>query len=101
MAKFLVTYHGGSGMPADPEAMKKVKEAFGAWLASAGNAVVDPGAPIRTVGQVAKGSPAAQVEIGGYSILQGESADAVRSVLASHPFVARGGTLQVSEILVV
>jgi hypothetical protein len=99
MAKFLVTYHGGSGMPADPEAMKKVKEAFGAWLASAGNAVVDPGAPIRTVGQVAKGSPVAQVEIGGYSILQGESLDAVRLVLSSHPFVARGGTLQVSEIL--
>jgi hypothetical protein len=41
------------------------------------------------------------VEIGGYSILQGESADAVRSLLASHPFVGRGGTLQISEIMAV
>src|SRR5262249_46489111 len=34
MKKFLVTYHGG-GMPAnpDPEMMKQVKAAFGAWLA--------------------------------------------------------------------
>jgi hypothetical protein len=102
MKKFLITYHGG-GMPAnpDPEMMKQVKAAFGAWLGEAGSAVVDPGAPIRTVAQVAKGSPSAQVEIGGYTILQAESLDAARAILAKHPFVGRGGTLQVSEILAV
>jgi hypothetical protein len=100
MAKYLVTYHGG-GMPAnpDPEMMKQVKAAFGAWLAEAGSAVLDPGSPIRTVAHVAKGTPHEQVEIGGYSILQGESLDGVRAILARHPFVARGGTLQVSEIV--
>jgi hypothetical protein len=102
MAKYLVTYHGG-GMPAnpDPEMMKQVKAAFGAWLAEAGKAVIDPGAPIKTVAQVAKGAPATQVEIGGYSILQADSLDAVKAILGKHPFVGRGGTLQVSEILAV
>ena len=102
MAKFLVTYHAAP-MPAnpDPEAMKMMKAAFGAWLAEAGKAVIDPGAPIRPVAQVAKGSPAPQVEIGGYSILQADSVDGVKAVLARHPFVGRGGTLQVSEILAV
>ena len=100
MPKFLVTYHGG-GMPAnpDPEMMKQVRAAFGAWLTEAGSAVVDPGAPVRTVAQVAKGAPVAQVEIGGYSILQAASIDAAKAILAKHPFVGRGGTLQVSELV--
>jgi hypothetical protein len=102
MKRYLVTYHG-AGMPAnpDPEMMKQMKAAFGAWLTEAGKAVVDPGAPIHTVAQVAKSAPSTQVEIGGYSILQGESLDAVKAVLGKHPFVGRGGTLQVSEILAV
>jgi hypothetical protein len=102
MAKYLVTYHG-SGMPAnpDPEMMKQVKAAFGAWLAEAGKAVVDPGAPIRMATQVSKGAPATAVEIGGYSILQADSLDAVKAILAKHPFVGRGGTLQVNEVLAV
>ena len=77
-----------------------MKAAFGAWLAEAGQAVVDPGAPMRVVAQVAKGSPLPQVEIGGYSILQADSVDAAKAVLAKHPF-ARGGTLQIFEVLAV
>jgi hypothetical protein len=102
MKKFLITYHG-AGMPAnpDPEMMKQVKAAFGAWLGEAGHAVVDPGAPIRVVGQVAKDAPAPHVEIGGYTILQADSVDAAKAILAKHPFVGRGGTLQISEVLAV
>jgi hypothetical protein len=98
MKKFLVTYHGGS-MPSDPEAVKQVKAAFGAWLGQAGSAVLDPGAPVRVVAQVANGEPRTQVEVGGYSIVQADSLDAAKAVLRSHPFVARGGTLQVCEII--
>jgi hypothetical protein len=98
MKKFLVTYHGGAA-PSDPEMMKQAKAAFGAWLAEAGAAVLDPGAPIRPVGQVATAAPPPQIEIGGYTILQAESSDAAHEILARHPFVGRGGTLQISEIL--
>jgi hypothetical protein len=96
MKKYLVTYHGGAP-PATPEQAKQMKEAFGGWLGRAGAAVVDAGAPIRAAGHVGKTHAAA--EIGGYSIIQAESADAARAVLDSHPFVARGGTLQFFELL--
>jgi hypothetical protein len=95
MSKFLVTYHGGS-MPENPEQMEAVKAAFGQWLGEAGSAVVDPGSPVRPVTQVASGTATDQAEIGGYSIIEADSVGAATKVLSTHPFVARGGTLQVN-----
>ncbi|UKA62746.1 hypothetical protein [Arthrobacter sp. FW306-04-A] len=97
MAKFLVTYHG-MGHPT-PEMMEAGREAFRAWVETTGGAVTDPGAPVNFVAQLASGDPAPAVEIAGYSIIQAESLDAVRALLAEHPFIGRGGTLQVSECL--
>ena len=100
MARFLVTYHG-QGMPDDPEMMEQAKAAFLAWVDQAGDALVDPGAPVQMVRQVASGSPEAPVEIGGYSIIEADDAEAAAAVLASHPYVGRGGTLQVNQVLAV
>ena len=100
MARFLVTYHG-QGMPDDPEMMEQAKAAFVAWVGQAGDAIVDPGAPLQMVRQVASGSPEAAVDIGGYSIIEADDADAAAAVLESHPYVARGGTLQVNQVLAV
>jgi hypothetical protein len=100
MARFLVTYHG-SGMPDDPEMMEQAKQAFLSWVGEAGNAIVDPGAPLQMVRQVSSGPPEAAVEIGGYSIVEAADADAAVAVLESHPYVARGGTLQVNQVLAV
>jgi hypothetical protein len=100
MARFLVTYHG-SGMPDDPELMEQAKAAFGQWVGEAGNAIVDPGAPLQMVRQVATGQPEPAAEIGGYSIIEAADADAAAAVLRSHPYVARGGTLQVNQVLAV
>jgi hypothetical protein len=98
MSKFLVTYHGGD-MPTDPQLAEQAKAAFGAWLAQAGSAIVNPGAPLRTVTTVpADGEP---VDVGGYTVIEADSVEAATAVLATHPFVARGGTLQVNEILAV
>ncbi|HVH64105.1 MAG TPA: YciI family protein [Candidatus Dormibacteraeota bacterium] len=96
MSKFLVTYFGG-GRPATPEQAEQVKAAFGQWLDKAGKAVVDPGAPLQTATQVANGHPHPRVEIGGYSVIEAPSLDEAVAILKSHPFVARGGTLQVDE----
>jgi hypothetical protein len=98
MARYLVTYHG-QGMPDDPAMMEQAKNAFVAWVGSAGDAIVDPGAPLRMVHQVASGQAEAPAEIGGYSIIQADSVDDAAAVLASHPYVGRGGTLQVNEIM--
>jgi hypothetical protein len=98
MSRFLITYHG-SGMPDDPELMEQAKAAFGNWVAGAGDAIVDPGAPVQMVKQVANDGATDAVQIGGYSIIQADNADAAAAVLSSHPYVARGGTLQVNQIL--
>jgi YCII-related domain-containing protein len=98
MSRFLVTYHG-SGMPDDPELMEQAKQAFMSWVSEAGSAIVDPGAPVMMVTQVSSGSTADAAQIGGYSIIEADDVDAATSVLSSHPYVARGGTLQVNQIL--
>jgi len=97
MSKFLITYHG-SGMPDDPAMMEQAKAAFGAWVAGAGDAIVDPGAPVQMVTQVASEGATDALQIGGYSIIQADTVDAARAELAKHPFVARGGTLQIYEL---
>jgi hypothetical protein len=98
MTKYLVTYHGAQP-PSDPALMEQAKAAFGQWLQTAGDAVLDPGAPTHLVTQVSKENPVATVEIGGYSIIEASSLDEALRVLKSHPFVGRGGTLQVNEIM--
>jgi hypothetical protein len=99
MAKYLVTYHG-SAAPSDPSMQAQVEAAFGQWLQEAGSAVIDPGAPVRLVKQVATATPTAAVDIGGYSIIEAPSLEAAERILQSHPFVGRGGTLQVNELVV-
>jgi hypothetical protein len=98
VSKFLVTYHG-SGMPDDPELMEQAKAAFGKWVVEAGDALVDPGAPLHMVTQVASGHATDPIQIGGYSIVETDSLDAAVALLQTHPYVARGGTLQVNQIL--
>jgi hypothetical protein len=79
---------------------EQARAAFGQWLQQAGSAVVDPGAPVHMVKQVASGTPTDAVEIGGYSIIEAPSLEAAESILQTHPFVGRGGTLQVNEFVV-
>ena len=98
MPKFLVTYVGG-GMPHDTELMAQARAAFGAWLAETGDAVTDPGAPVRTVARLAAGEPAAEAEVSGFSIVEAADVEAAKALLSSHPFIGRGGTLQVSEFM--
>ena len=96
MARFLVIYHG-SEMPHDPEIMAQAKAAFDRWVAEVGDAVVDPGAPLRMVAQVSRSGADEPVDVSGYSIIEAKDADAAVALLQHHPFVARGGILQVNE----
>jgi hypothetical protein len=100
MAKYLITYHGAQ-MPNDPKMMEMAKAAFGQWLQQAGNAVVDPGAPTRMIKQVSNGGSSPVAEIGGYSIIEAGSDEEVSNILKTHPFISRGGTLQVNQLMTV
>jgi hypothetical protein len=101
MARFLVTYHG-AGMPEGDDARQQAMEALGRWLAQAGKAVVDPGAPlgpskIVTAASVAHGP--ASGPAGGYSIVEAADIEAAVGLVMDHPFVGRGEALQVSAAI--
>ena len=100
MPTYLITYHGGGGPPASAEAREQMMAAFGAWVASVGDHMVDPGTPLgasKTVSTegVSDGGPGAG--IGGYSLIKADDLDAAVGLVKNHPFVGRGGSLQVGE----
>jgi hypothetical protein len=101
MARFLVTYHG-AGMPEGDEARQQAMAAFGQWVAKTGKALVDPGAPLGPSKTVSQGSVVdgpAPGPPGGYSVLEAEDLDAAVALVQEHPFVGRGGSLQVSAAI--
>lgn len=87
MPKYLITYHDGAPMPEDPDATRQIVEAFGAWVASVGDAMIDAGAPLSisktiTTAGITDGQQAAA--IGGYSIIQAIDLDAATKLLRGH-----------------
>jgi len=100
MATFLVTYHGGPGMPASAEAREQMMAAFQAWAAGVGDAMIDPGSPLgprKTVTSDGVSDAAADDTLGGYSLISADSLNDAVGAVKDHPFVARGGTLQVNQ----
>jgi hypothetical protein len=101
MTKFLVTYHGGQ-QPDSPEAAGQMMAAFMAWSQKTGGALVDPGAPLglaKVVSSDAVIDGAAEGPCGGYSIIEADDLDAAVALVTDHPFVGRGGSLQVSTAI--
>lgn len=100
MPAFLITYHGAMEMPPNEEAREQMMSAFMAWAGSIGDKMVDPGSPVGPSRVVTSGGDAdgkATGEVGGYTIIKADSLDDAVSAVRSHPFLARGGTLQVAE----
>jgi hypothetical protein len=66
--------------------------------------MVDPGAPLGATTSVsADGSEdgPANGAIGGYTLLRAADLDAAVNLVSKHPFISRGGTLQVSEAIAI
>jgi hypothetical protein len=104
MPTYLVTYHGNGGAPPSPpptpEAREQVMAAFAAWVASVGDAMIDPGAPLagsKSVSSAGSEDGPASGPIGGYTLLRAADLDTAVKLVTQHPFISRGGTLQVSE----
>ena len=100
MPKFLVTYHGGTEVPHDPEVMAKVRAAFMQWAQKTGPALADPGAPIagkKTVSTNGMKDGAADGAYDGWSVIEAADSDEVAEILKDHPFISRGGSLQINE----
>jgi hypothetical protein len=101
MTRFLVTYHG-SEMPHEPEAIAQARDAFIQWAAKTGAALAEPGDPVRsftTMDRSGTRAGAADGPFNGWSVIEADDVDAVRKTLEDHPFIGRGGQLQISEPL--
>ena len=98
MTRFLITYHG---MPfPQRDLIRDSRAALREWAdKSLGTALVDFGTPLLLGGQIARGEPVDAVDIDGYSIIEARSLEDARALLADHPYIARGGTVQINECL--
>ena len=101
MTTYLVLYRAANSAAEqmsgqDPEQAAAGMEAWMTWAQTAGEAIVDLGAPTQTVEGV---DPGATSFIGGYSLLQAESLDELKRILEGHPHLGWGGTIEILETL--
>jgi hypothetical protein len=104
MTKYLVLYRSPVSAreqmgSSSPEQAQAGMEGWMRWAGHAGSAIVDLGSPLASVAMVGKkadgGTP-----IGGFSVLEADSVDALKKVLDGHPhFEAPDGTIEVLEYL--
>ncbi len=84
-----------------PEQQKASMAEWTKWMEQNKSAFADGGAPVGKNTQVtASGAMAVSNDVGGYSIMQGESKEAIEAVLAQSPHISMPGTTtDVMEIL--
>jgi len=107
MKKFLVLYKAPTSAfeqmkNATPEQQKAGMDAWMAWGKKAAASIVDMGAPLGKSLRVTKsgGSSPNTNDLGGFSILQAESKEALAETLKGHPhFMMPDGTIEVIEFM--
>ena len=100
MTKYLVLYRSGTTAQeqmaqSSPEQAQAGMDAWTQWAGQAGSAVVDLGSPL---GVVESGGDTGD-PVGGYSILEAESAEALQGLLQGHPHRTMGGTIETLEFI--
>jgi hypothetical protein len=106
MKKFLVLYKAPTTSfeqmkKATPEQQKAGMDAWMAWSKKSASSIVDMGAPLGQTLRVTKsGTSQTKNDLGGYSVLQAESKEALAETLKGHPhFMMPEGTIEVVELL--
>lgn len=102
MSKFLLVYHGGSGMPASEEEQAKAMAAWGGWFAQLGDAVVDGGNPTGASVTVKSGGSSqggGANPTSGYSLIEASSIDDATEKAKGCPILAGGGSVEVCETI--
>ena len=106
MKKFLVLYKAPTSAfeqmrKSTPEQQKAGMEAWMAWSKKAAASIVDMGAPLGQSVRVTKGgtSPSTN-DLGGFSIMQAESKEALAETMKGHPhFMMQDGSIEVVELM--
>ncbi|MDR0300497.1 MAG: YciI family protein [Streptococcaceae bacterium] len=99
MKKFMFIYRADMKTAAEmganmtPEDMEKMNQAWMAWGGKVGAALLDFGNPTMPT------EFAVDQTVGGYSILEAESAEAAHALTEGHPHIAMGGSIDIYEIM--
>jgi hypothetical protein len=107
MKKFLVLYKAPMSAfeqmkKSTPEQQKAGMDAWMGWSKKAGPQIVDMGAPLGKSLKVTKGGTSAPTtnDLGGYSVLQAESKEALAQTMKDHPhFMMPEGTIEIVEMM--
>ena len=109
MKKFLVLYKASPEAfqqmmtSATPEQQKAGMDAWMNWSKKAGPSIVDMGAPLGKAVRLAKGGSPAPVgnDLGGYSVMQAESKEALAATMKEHPHFMMGDStsIEIVEIM--
>jgi hypothetical protein len=108
MKKFLVLYRAPTSAfeqmkNTTPEQQKAGMEAWMTWSKKAASSIVDMGAPLGKSVRVTKtGASPATNDLGGFSIMQAESKEALAKALEGHPhFMMPEGSIDVVELMAI
>ena len=106
MKKFLVLYKAPASAfeqmkKATPEQQKAGMDAWMAWSKKTASSIVDMGAPLgKSMRVTPGGSSASTNDLGGYSVLQAESHEALAAALKGHPhFMMPDGFIEIVELM--
>jgi hypothetical protein len=106
MKKFLVLYKASQAafqqmMKSTPEQQKAGMDAWMAWSKKAASSIVDMGAPLgKTLKVTPAGASPTTNDLGGYSVLQAESKEALAATLKGHPhFMMPDSSIEIVELM--
>jgi hypothetical protein len=106
MTKYLLLYRADVSAQdqmanATPEQAQAGMDAWMQWAGRAGSAIVDMGAPLSFSDTVGASYPASEGNIGGYSVLEADSLDALKGLLDGHPhlMMGEGAGIDIHELL--
>jgi len=106
MKKFLVLYKASNSAfeqmkKSTPEQQKAGMEAWMTWSKKAASSIVDMGAPLgKSIRVTPTGQSPVTNDLGGYSILQAESKEALAETLKGHPhFMMPESSIEVIELM--
>ena len=100
MPKYLVLYRASADANEQmanttPEQAQAGMELWMQWAAKARSAIVDLGSPLGHVTTLGKAKAAADQAVGGFSVLEAESTDAVTTLLDGHPHFHTPGNVSI------
>jgi hypothetical protein len=107
MKKFLVLYMAPVASfdrmmrETTPEQQKAGMDAWMAWSKKAASSIVDLGAPLgKSLRVTPAGASPIRNELGGYSIMQGESKEALAQTMKGHPhFMTPDGYIEIVDLV--